>query len=30
VHQSITAQIIPPSLLPREPAQATTDPQPQQ
>jgi hypothetical protein len=30
VHQSITAQIIPPSLLHREPAQATTDPQPQQ
>jgi hypothetical protein len=30
VHQSITAQIIPPSLMPREPAQAATDPQSQQ
>jgi hypothetical protein len=31
VHQTITAQIIPPSLMPKEPAQATTtEPQPQQ
>jgi hypothetical protein len=30
VHQTITARIIPPSLIPHEPAQATTDPQPQQ
>jgi len=30
VHQTITAQIIPPSLMPREPAQAVTDPQPPQ
>ncbi|MDB5320811.1 MAG: hypothetical protein JWN40_2442 [Phycisphaerales bacterium] len=30
VHQTITARIIPPSLMPHEPAQATTDPQPQQ
>jgi uncharacterized protein YgiM (DUF1202 family) len=29
VHLSITAQIIPPSLMPKEPAQAQTDPQPQ-
>jgi uncharacterized protein YgiM (DUF1202 family) len=30
VHLTITARIIPPSLMPREPAQATTDPQPPQ
>lgn len=30
VHLSITAQIIPPSLMPREPASAQTDPQPPQ
>jgi uncharacterized protein YgiM (DUF1202 family) len=30
VHLSITAQIIPPSLIPREPATAQTDPQPPQ
>jgi hypothetical protein len=31
VHQTITAQIIPPSLMPKEPVQATTaEPQPQQ
>jgi len=30
VHLSITAQIIPPSLMPKEPASAQTDPQPQQ
>jgi hypothetical protein len=30
VHQTITARIIPPSLMPHEPAQATTDPQPAQ
>ena len=30
VHQTITARIIPPSLIPHEPAQAQTDPQPQQ
>ncbi len=30
VHLTITARITPPSLMPREPAQATTDPQPPQ
>jgi len=30
VHLSITAQIIPPSLMPKEPASAQTDPQPPQ
>ena len=30
VHLSITAQIIPPSLMPKEPAQAKTDPTPQE